>query len=65
MPDKTIKVKYGSRRKVYNGSALMTAGGLRKEHLMKTKRGRIVSIKKHEQMLKKHGGNLNAPEEEL
>lgn len=48
---KTKKVsKYGSRRKVYGGSAEMTTGGLRKEHLMKNERGRIVSVKKHTTM---------------
>ena len=48
---KTKKVsKYGTRRKVFGGSAEMTTGGLRKEHLMKNQRGRIVSVKKHTTM---------------
>jgi len=48
---KTRKVtKYGSRRKVWNGTAEMTVGKLRKEDLMKTKRGRIVSKKRHMRM---------------
>lgn len=44
MPKKTLK--QGSRRQVWNGSAEKTAGGLRKDNLMKNERGRIVSIKK-------------------
>lgn len=45
---KTRKVsKFGSRRQVFNGSAMMTTGGLRKEHLTKNPRGRIVSTKRH------------------
>ena len=48
---RTKKVsKYGTRRKVYGGSAEMTTGGLRKENLMKNDRGRIVSVKKHTTM---------------
>lgn len=48
---KTKKVsRYGTRRKVYGGSAEMTTGGLRKENLMKNERGRIVSVKKHTTM---------------
>jgi hypothetical protein len=45
---KTRKIsKFGSRRKVFNGSAMMTTGGLRKENLIKNPRGRIVSTKRH------------------
>lgn len=52
---KTKKVsKIGSRRQVYNGSAMMTAGGLTKEKLMKTERGRIVSAAKHKTMKQRH-----------
>ena len=52
---KTRKVsKYGSRRQVFNGSAEMTTGGLRKEHLMKNERGRIVSAAKHKTMKQRH-----------
>ena len=52
---KTRKVvKYGSRRQVFNGSAERTTGGLRKEHLMKNERGRIVSAAKHKTMKQKH-----------
>ncbi len=38
----------GSKREVWNGTAERTSGGLRKDDLMKNKRGRIVSKKKHE-----------------
>lgn len=48
---KTQKVKYGSRRKVWSGGAEMTVGGLKKDDLLKTKRGRIVSKKKHFKMV--------------
>jgi hypothetical protein len=41
-----IKSRVGSRREVMNGSALHTAGGLRKKDLMLNKRGRIVSRRK-------------------
>lgn len=55
MPDKTRKVsKVGSRRQVFNGTAMMTAGGLTKEHLMKNERGRIVSAAKHKTMKNRH-----------
>jgi hypothetical protein len=53
MPPKTMK--RGSRRKVWGGTAEMTAGGLRKSDLMKNKYGRIVSVKKHT-LRKRHGG---------
>jgi hypothetical protein len=40
----------GTKREVWNGSALRTSGGLRKKDLMyNSKRGRIVSKRKHEQ----------------
>lgn len=42
--------KYGSRRKVWNGTAEKTKGGLRKEDLTKNKYGRIVSTKRHTRM---------------
>lgn len=48
---KTLRV--GSRRQVYNGGAACTAGGLRKEDLVKNKYGRIVSAKKHHTMRRK------------
>jgi hypothetical protein len=39
---------------VFNGSAEMTNGGLRKENLIKNERGRIVSAKKHSTMKQRH-----------
>jgi hypothetical protein len=53
---KTRKVyKYGSRRQVFNGSAEMTVGGLRKDQLVKNEKGRIVSAAKHKTMKQRHG----------
>jgi hypothetical protein len=46
--------KYGSRRQVFNGSAEMTVGGLRKEQLVKNEKGRIVSAAKHKTMKQRH-----------
>ncbi len=37
----------GSKAQVFHGTAKHTSGGLTKSDLMKTKRGRIVSKKKH------------------
>jgi hypothetical protein len=37
----------GSKAMVWHGSAKHTPGGLTKKDLMKTKKGRIVSRKKH------------------
>lgn len=37
----------GSKAQVWHGSAKHTSGGLTKKDLMKTKKGRIVSRKKH------------------
>lgn len=37
----------GSRAEVWHGTAQKTAGRLRKTDLMKNKRGRIVSVRKH------------------
>tara|TARA_Y100000389_G_scaffold171916_1_gene179906 strand:- start:187 stop:507 length:321 start_codon:yes stop_codon:yes gene_type:complete len=42
---KMICAKYGSRRQVFNGSAIMTQGGLTKRNLLK-KNGRIIAKKK-------------------
>lgn len=62
---KTRRVdKFGSRRKVWNGSALMTHGKLKKDDLIKTKRGRIVSKKRYEKMVKRFGG-AEEPKEEV
>jgi hypothetical protein len=44
----TRKVRaVGSKAEVYHGTAKHTSGGLKKKDLMKTKKGRIVSRKKH------------------
>jgi len=37
----------GSKRQVWNGTAERTPGGLTKSDLIKNKRGKIVSKKKH------------------
>jgi hypothetical protein len=37
----------GSKAEVWHGTSLRTAGGLKKKDLMKTRKGRIVSVKKH------------------
>ena len=49
-PQRTI----GSRRQVWNGTAIKTSGGLTKAHLKKNKRGRIVSIRKSNMAKKKY-----------
>jgi hypothetical protein len=38
--------KIGSRRKVWNGTAEKTKGGLTRKDLKKNKHGRIVSVKR-------------------
>lgn len=43
--DKQFKLKYGSRAKVWNGTAEMTTGRLKKDDLKKNKYGQIVSKK--------------------
>jgi hypothetical protein len=62
MPSKTLK--RGSRRQVWTGKAEMTAGGLRKEDLIKNPRGRIVSVKKCQTMKKTYKGSDSEDEEE-
>ena len=42
----------GTKAQVYHGSAKHTSGGLIKKDLMKTRRGRIISRKKHAAGLK-------------
>jgi hypothetical protein len=37
----------GTKAQVYHGTAKHTSGGLTRKDLMKTKKGRIVSRKKH------------------
>ena len=45
---KTRKVHaVGSKAQVWHGTADHTSGGLKKKDLMKTKKGRIVSRRKH------------------
>ena len=64
MPNnKTQRV--GSRRKVFNGSAEKTVGGLRKEDLLKNNAGRIVSLRRHHTMKRRHiaGGELGKTDE--
>jgi hypothetical protein len=51
MTDKKIP-RIGSKSQVFHGSALSTSGGLKKKDLMKTRKGRIVSRRKHAQGLK-------------
>lgn len=56
MGGKTRRViKYGSRRKVFNGTAEKTRGGLRKDDLIKNGRGRIVSRKRVDNAKKRFG----------
>jgi hypothetical protein len=54
------KELFGSRQKVWNGTAYKTTGNLTKKNLMMNKWGRIVSSKKHdtaskEKRLQKYG----------
>lgn len=42
----------GTKAQVFHGTAKHTSGGLTKKDLMKTRRGRIVSRKKHAAGLK-------------
>ena len=63
MPDNKTR-KVGSRRQVWNGSAVMTAGGLRKENLLKNKYGRIVSTRRHSRMTKKVKGGMDSSSDE-
>jgi hypothetical protein len=50
MPTNKTQRIIGSRRKVFNGTAEKTVGGLRKEDLIKNTAGRIVSLKRHTTM---------------
>lgn len=57
---KKYKELFGSRQKVFNGTAFKTTGCLEKSDLMMNKWGRIVSLKKYktakkEKRLEKHG----------
>jgi len=42
-----MPVKVGSKAQVFHGTAERTAGGLTQKDLMKTEKGRIVSVKQH------------------
>jgi hypothetical protein len=42
-----IEKKYGNRSEVWNGIAMMTRGGLKSEHLMINKKGKLISKKQH------------------
>jgi hypothetical protein len=46
------KITVGSKSQVYHGTAKHTSGGLTKKDLMKNKKGRIVSRRKHAAGLK-------------
>lgn len=50
MPSNKTQRIIGSRRKVFNGTAEKTVGGLRKEDLLKNAAGRIVSLRRHTTM---------------
>lgn len=50
MPNHKTQRIIGSRRKVFNGTAEKTVGGLRKEDLLKNAAGRIVSLRRHTTM---------------
>jgi hypothetical protein len=65
MPSNKKTLKQGSRRQVWNGTAEKTSGGLKKEHLMKNERGRIVSIKKCTTMRNSYKGSDDEDEKEL
>ena len=43
----TASVTVGSKAQVWHGTAKHTSGGLERKDLMKTRKGRIVSKKKH------------------
>lgn len=51
MTDKIQRI--GTKAMVFHGTALATSGGLTRKHLMKTKKGRIVSRKQHALGLKR------------
>ena len=46
------QITVGSKSQVFHGTAKHTSGGLKKKDLMKTRKGRIVSKKKHAAGLK-------------
>jgi hypothetical protein len=44
--------RVGSKRQVFNGTAMRTPGGLHKGQLIRNKRGKVVSAAKHAHGLK-------------
>merc|ERR1711972_397583 len=58
----TRKMQTGSYRKVWNGTAVYTKGGLTKAQLMLNKNGKVVSKKKFQQgqALRKKSGWMTA-----
>ncbi len=42
-----MPITVGSKLQVWRGEAQRTGGGLKKEDLMKNKRGKVISIKQH------------------
>ena len=51
----------GTKREVYEGLAKRTSGGLRKDNLLKNKRGKVVSKRRHELGLKAFKNNNLKP----
>ena len=57
---KQYKQRIGSRRQVWNGTALMTSGGLKKKDIKKNKRGDLVSKRKSERAKQEWGTSKSA-----
>merc|ERR1711918_311143 len=55
---KPKKKVVGSKRQVFRDARAKTVGGLKKENLVKNKRGRVVSKKAHERGLELYKNNL-------
>ena len=58
---KNFKMIIGNKKQVWSGEAQRTSGGLRKSNLMINKRGKVVSIRKHEAGLKRFRENKLRP----
>ena len=56
-----FKMIIGNKKQVWTGEAQRTSGGLRKSNLMVNKRGKVVSIKKHEAGVKRFKENKLRP----
>ncbi len=52
-----MPITVGSKLQVWKGEAQKTGGGLKKDDLMKNKRGKVVSKKKHAHGLKMYESN--------